>query len=152
MKRLGSYCSLFWLFFSLLICREAFRLKLGVLTKPGPGFFPFSLGLVMGILALIALYQSMGKRREEGEKSEPKGSLRWWNIVIILAALVAYAFFLETIGFLISTFLLITLLLKVVEPQRWSTALVGGLITALASTLVFNVLLRAQIPTGFLGF
>ena len=152
MKRPGLYCSLFWLFFSVLICREAYRLKLGVLTKPGPGFFPFSLGFVMGILALIVLIQSMGKRREERERTGPKAPFRWWNIVIILIALVAYAFFLETMGFLISTFLLITLLLKVVEPQPWRTALLGGLITAIASTLVFNVLLRAQIPTGFLGF
>jgi putative tricarboxylic transport membrane protein len=72
--------------------------------------------------------------------------------MIILGAIAGYAFFLEKIGFLINTFLLICLLLKVVEPQPWRTAILGGLITAVASNLVFNVIFRAQIPSGIFGF
>ena len=44
------------------------------------------------------------------------------------------------------------LLLKVIEPQSWTKALLASLITAVVSELFFNVLLRAQIPTGILGF
>jgi putative tricarboxylic transport membrane protein len=72
--------------------------------------------------------------------------------VIILAAITAYAFSLEKIGFLINTFLFICLLLKVVEPQTWKTAILAGLITSIAANLVFNVIFRTHIPTGILGF
>lgn len=145
------YCSLFWLLFSVITCHQASRLKMGELSQPGPGFFPLSVGLVMGILSLAALFLSI-RGREKKALTARHEILRWWNIVIILGALIAYALSLEKIGFLINTFLLICLLLKVVEPQPWKTAILGGLITAIASNLVFNVVLKAQIPSGIFGF
>jgi putative tricarboxylic transport membrane protein len=151
MRRVALYCNVFWLLFSLLTCIESYRLKLGDVTKPGPGFFPFGAGLIMLFLSLIALFQWMGKK-EPSEEETRKELVRWWNLVIILAATLAYALSLEKIGFLINTFLLITLLLKVVEPQTWKTSILGGVITAIAANVVFNVLFQAQIPSGILGF
>src|SRR4030042_5546521 len=149
MRRFTLYCSLFWLLFSLLICGESYRLKLGAINHPAPGFFPFSAGFVMLILSLAALFQLIRKKNNV-EKTTRQGPFRWWNIVIILAAVTAYAFSLEKIGFLVNTFLFICLLLKVVEPQTWKTAIIGGLITTVAANLIFNVIFRAQIPRGIL--
>ena len=151
MKRMLFFGNLFWLLFSLITCIESYRLKLGELHKPGPGFFPFSIGLVMLGLSLAALFQSIGKKNniQKPVRQEP---LRRWNIAIILAAIFAYALSIETIGFLITTFLFVCLMLKVVEPQTWKKAILGGLITAVAANLVFNVIFRAQIPSGILGF
>jgi len=149
--RILLYCNLFWLLFSLFACVEAYRLTLGKINNPGPGFFPFGAGLTMLILSLAALFQSMARKRKV-EKTTPQEPFRWWNIVIILAAITGYAFSLEKIGFLINTFLFICLLLKVVEPQTWKTAIIGGLITTLAANLIFNVIFRTQIPRGILGF
>lgn len=151
MRRILLYANLFWLLFSLFICVESYRLKLGAINNPGPGFFPFSAGLVMLILSLVGLFQS-DRKKNEAEKAPRQGPLRWWNIVIILAAVIAYAFSLEKIGFLVNTFLFMCLLLKVVEPQTWKTAIMGGLITAVAANLIFNVVFQAQIPSGILGF
>jgi putative tricarboxylic transport membrane protein len=149
--RIFFYCNLFWLLFSVLTCVEAYRLTLGNINDPGPGFFPFGAGLTMLILSLAALFQPMA-RKQKVEKTTPQEPFRWWNIVIILAAITAYAFSLERIGFLITTFLFICLLLKVVEPQTWKTAILGGLITTLSANLVFNVIFRTHIPSGILGF
>jgi putative tricarboxylic transport membrane protein len=151
MRRFALYCNLFWILFSLVTCVESYHLKLGAIQQPGPGFFPFSAGLLMLILSVAALFQLIKKKNYVEKKTRPE-SFRWWNIMIILGAIAGYAFFLEKIGFLINTFLLICLLLKVVEPQPWRTAILGGLITAVASNLVFNVIFRAQIPSGIFGF
>lgn len=151
MKWVKVYCSLFWLLFSVITCHQASRLKMGELNQPGPGFFPFSVGLLMGILSLAALFLSI-RGQEKKAMSAQKETFQWWNIIIILGALTAYAFSLEKIGFLINTFLLMCLLLKVVEPQPWKKAILGGLITAIGSDLVFNVILKAQIPSGIFGF
>ena len=151
MRRVALYCNVFWLLFSLIICTESYRLKLGVATKPGPGFFPFGAGLIMLFLSLIALFQWMGKK-DSLEIAVQKKPVRWWNIIIILAAIPAYTLSLEKVGFFINTFLFISLLLKVVEPQTWKTSILGGVITAIAANLVFNVLFKAQIPSGILGF
>ena len=145
------YCSLFWLLFSVVTCLEAFRLKLGGLHEPASGFFPFAIGLLTGVLALIALFQSI-KEKKERAVPQSRESFRWWNIVVILGVLMAYTLSLEKIGFLINTFLFMVLLLKVVEPQTWKRAILGGLITAIACDLAFNAILGAQIPSGMLGF
>ena len=151
MRRVALYCNVFWVLFSLLTCIESYRLKLGDVTKPGPGSFPFGAGSLILILSLIALFQWMGKK-DHSEKMVRKEPLRWWNIVIILVAIPAYGLSLEKVGFLVNTFLFITLLLKVVEPQTWKTSILWGVITAIAANLVFNVLFQAQIPSGILGF
>ena len=151
MRRILLYANLFWILFSLVTCVESYRLKLGTINAPGPGFFPFTAGFIMLILSLAALFQSI-RGREKEEKTLRQEPLRWWNIVIILATVTAYAFSLEKIGFLIDTFLFMCLLLKVVEPQTWKTSIIGGLITATAANLLFNVIFKAQIPSGILGF
>jgi len=151
MRRILLYANLFWILFSLVTCVESYRLKLGTINTPGPGFFPFGAGFIMLLLSLAALFQSIRKESDVEEKPPPE-PFRWWNIVIILAVITAYAFFLEKVGFLITTFLFMCLLLKVVEPQTWKTAILGGLITAVAANLIFNVIFQAQIPSGVLGF
>jgi putative tricarboxylic transport membrane protein len=150
-KRTRAYCNLFWLLFSLIICVEAYRLKIGTIHDPGPGFFPFGAGLIMLLLSLAALLQSVTTKQKVEETSRQE-TFRWWNIVIILATITAYALSLEKIGFLINTFVFMSLLLKVVEPQPWKTAVIGGLITTLAANVIFNVIFRTQIPNGILGF
>ena len=151
MKRIHLYCNIFWLLFSLILCIESYRLNIGAIRNPGPGFFPFCVGLVMAGLSLIAIIQSERKcERKEGSGHEEP--FRWWNIAIILAAILVYALVLETVGFLICTFLFVSLLLKVVEPQSWKATILGGLIMAVSADILFNLILQSQIPSGIFGF
>ncbi len=155
MRSVKICCSLFWLLFSVVMSREAFRLPMGVMRDPGAGFFPLLIAAMTGLLAVIALVQALRTKREQGDgsrASRPEEPFRWWNLVIIVAALSAYALTLQTIGFMINTFLFMFLLIKVVEPQSWAKSLIAALITAVTSELFFNVLLQAQIPQGILGF
>jgi hypothetical protein len=62
MRRFALYCNLFWILFSLVTCVESYHLKLGAIQQPGPGFFPFSAGLLMLILSVAALFQLIKKR------------------------------------------------------------------------------------------
>jgi len=151
MKRIIIYCNIFWLLFAILTCIESYRLKLGEINHPGPGFFPFGAGLVMIILSLMGLFITITKKEEFREVSSEE-KIRWWNIIIIIGAISGYAFSLDRVGFLINTFLFITLLLKVIEPQSWKKSIIGGVITAIAANFVFNVVFRVQIPSGILGF
>jgi hypothetical protein len=148
------YCSLFWLLFSAVMTQQAFRLPMGEMRDPGAGFFPLMIALVTGLLSILALVQALkgGKGPPEATAEVATERFRWWNIAVILAALVVYALTLTTVGFLINTFWFMLLLIKVIEPQSWTKSLVAAVITAVASELFFNVLLTAQIPKGILGF
>ena len=147
------WCSLFWLLFAVVMGLQAARLPMGEMKEPGAGFFPLLIAVVTGVLAFLALIESRkakaAPRQKEASSAEP---LRWWSLVIILVALVAYALTLEKVGFMVGTFLFMLLLVKFVEPQTWTKSLVAALITAVTAELFFNVLLTAQIPQGILGF
>jgi len=141
------------LLFALIMGQQATRLPMGEIQEPGAGFFPLVIAVVMGFLALLNLLQALkAKPGPPKEKDSPAEPFRWWNLVIILAALTAYGLTLQTVGFLINTFLFMLLLVKVIEPQTWTKSLVAALITAVVSDFFFNVLLSAQIPKGILGF
>ncbi len=153
MKRIYLYCNIFWFLFSLILCIESYRLSIGGIRNPGPGLFPFCLGFIMVGLSSIGAIQSLGRYEyEKGQTSDSQQRFRWWNIAVIIAAILGYALALETLGFLICTFIFVGLLLKVVEPQPWKVAIVGGLIAAVSSDIVFNILLRSQIPSGIFGY
>jgi putative tricarboxylic transport membrane protein len=150
-KKVDFYTGLFWVLFSLVTCIEAYRLKLGDIHQPGLGFFPFWTGIIMGILSLLVLFQSIREKETKDSmvQYEPFGS---WNIIAVLAILTAFFLSLEKVGFLINTFLFIGIMLKLVYFQSWRTTILGALGTAIAAQLLFNVLLKAQIPSGILGF
>ncbi len=151
MKRIHLYCNIFWLVFSLILCIESYRLSIGAIRNPGPGLFPFCLGFVMASLSLIGIIQSLGKY-ENGKTVDSQQPYRWWKIAVIITSILAYALALETLGFLICTFIFVSLLLKVVEPQPWKVAIVGGLIAAVSSHIIFNILLQSQIPSGIFRY
>jgi len=78
--------------------------------------------------------------------------IQWKNILSVLAAMVAYGLLLDEIGFVLVTFAFVVLLMKVIEPQSWKRAILGGAISSIASYLLFETLLKSQLPRSFLGF
>jgi putative tricarboxylic transport membrane protein len=152
MKKYDQTSSLVWLGFALLICVESFRLPLGSIHDPGPGFLPLLVGVLLAGLSVICFLQA-----RKGPSAEPKGSWysteRWKNLVWVLLALLAYAVVLDYLGFLISTFLLLIVLFRFgMEPQRWAWAIGGSVIASLSCYAVFELWLRTQLPKGILGF
>jgi putative tricarboxylic transport membrane protein len=153
MRSLKIYSSLFWLLFAVVMGHRASLLPMGEMRETGAGFFPLAIALVTGFLAILALLQALRRKKDLPEEApDAPERFRWWNIAVILAALVAYGLTLEKVGFLVNTFLFMLLLIKVIEPQSWTKSLLAALITAVVAELFFNVLLSAQIPKGILGF
>ncbi len=152
MEQRDRISSFILLVFSFLVCVESYRLPLGIgsLHDPGPGFFPFWAGVIMGVLSVLAYLKAL---RTKGEDIGPWYSQEKWKKVLwILVVLVAYAFVLERVGFVVSTFLLLFVLFRVVETQRWGLAIGGSLAVTILSYGIFDRWLRLQLPKGFWGF
>jgi putative tricarboxylic transport membrane protein len=75
----------------------------------------------------------------------------WKSLLVILGVLFGYALFLDFLGFLVSTFLLLVMLFRLVEPQRWVVAIGGSALASIASYIVFEVWLKTQLPKGIFG-
>ncbi len=146
---------LFWLIFSAFVSYASYKLGLGSLHQPGPGFLFFWTGIVTAVLSVIVVLMSLRKPSSEGAQ-EPvfgkggKGHVT--KIVLVLLALLLYALLMEPLGFLIVTLLFFLFLLGVVEKKRWFFAVMASLIVTAVSYLVFETGLQSQLPKGILDF
>ena len=90
----------------------------------------------------------MAKEREQAPKALWAG-LQWPKVVLVMAILAGYVYFLDILGFSLSAFLLIFLLLKAVKPTQWWIAIMAGVIAVLISYALFKVWLEFPSPAGF---
>ena len=144
--------SLFWLAIGIGICYGAYNLELGTLSNPGSGFIFFWAGFIMSALSLAILIQAMRKKGIPGELRKVLwAEIRWRKIIVVLAALFLYAYIFTTLGFILSTILLLIFLFKAVEPQSWTKAILGAIISTFAAYGLFHLWLGSQLPRGLLG-
>ena len=143
--------SLFWAAVGIGICCGGYNLGLGNLQEPGGGFIFFWVGVIMIGLSLGILIQAARGKAVQGELKGIWAGIRWGKVVSVLAALFIYAYLFTPLGFIPATILLLIFLFKAVEPQRWSWAILGAVISTLAAYGVFRLWLQCQLPQGLLG-
>jgi len=143
--------SLFWAAVGIGICCGGYNLGLGNLQEPGGGFIFFWVGVIMIGLSLGILIQAARGKAVQGELKGIWAGIRWGKVVSVLAALFIYAYLFTPLGFIPATILLLIFLFKAVEPQRWSWAILGAVVSTLAAYGVFRLWLQCQLPQGLLG-
>lgn len=147
--------SLIWIVVSALFCWESFDLGLGSLTEPGAGLFPFLISICFILFSAILFAASLRKRGGFSfigiRKPWPdrEGFRRIGLTVLFLAS---YVVALNDLGFVLTTFVFIFLLLRFIEPQKWPSVVLGSLLISAGSYAIFEIWLRTNLPVGFLGF
>ena len=150
MKKLDFIGSVFWLIVGLIICEESWRMKLGQFHNPGPGFLPFGAGLILagGALAVLVKTLRSGPGQDRAFWTDRR---RWPKVFLTLGCILVYGVLLESLGFLLTTFLSMGFLFRVIDPQRWRTVLMGAFFSAVGAYLIFQTWLQVELPKGFLG-
>jgi Tripartite tricarboxylate transporter TctB family len=151
MKTHDQGSSLFWLLLSVAIFIESLRLGIGTARNPGMGFMSFGASGLLGILSIILFLQTSFKKGTSKVAPLFFGTL-WKRVVFVLISLVLYSRLLPVAGFLISTFLLMTLLFWILERKKVWRVFVSSILTTGITYYVFSILLNCQFPSGLLGF
>jgi hypothetical protein len=129
---------------------EAHKLPFGIVRVPQTAFFPKTLAVLLAIFSVILAARALAgsEATQLSNKIEVEG---WIRIGLTLAALAGFALVLDHLGFLLTTFLLMVLLLRTIEAQRWYKLIAMALVTALISYAIFAWLLGVPRPRGVLG-
>jgi putative tricarboxylic transport membrane protein len=119
---------------------------------PGPGFFPFWLSLITGVLSLALFFQTTwGKSVADAAATllpERQGAMR---ILIILVALAGCLFLLDPLGFRISTFLFLVLLPLGLGEKNWWAILIFAVAGSFGVFHAFYYWLKVPLPVGMFG-
>jgi len=118
-------------------------------TTPGPGFFPFWVGLLIAGLSLINVVRSIARREALDNEIDVPGVIK---SVIISLLLLAFVMFSEEIGMLLGCFILVLLIAWVIQP-RWNRMFTLKIVATavlfpLLAYLVFGVYLNVPVPLG----
>jgi putative tricarboxylic transport membrane protein len=132
------------LLFAAVSVREASRLPLGTPGSPGPGFLPWWVGITLGLLTLFRLGQIWKAPPIRG----PGDHRRIGAVAGLVVALAVYVLLLESVGYPLCTFLLVSFILRVVAPHRWTVALGVAALAAVGTFVVFAVWLNVPLPPG----
>lgn len=142
----------FWLVFSIFVSYQSYKLGLGALHQPGPGFLFFWAGLILAALSLTIILKSFRMTAPAEKKETIFRTRNISKIVLVLISILIYGLLLESLGFLIVTVFLFLHLLGVVEKKKWSFTVLVSLIISVAAYLIFDVWLQSQFPKGILEF
>jgi putative tricarboxylic transport membrane protein len=130
----------------IFVIRSGVKLKLGTINDPGSGYVLFYTGMLMCVFAITIIAAAI---KEGGATfaSRWEGA-RWTKPLLVIACLVAFSFALNQIGFLLSAIPLMLLLLRVVDPVRWTLAIPIAVLAPLGVWWVLQRLLLIQLPSG----
>jgi putative tricarboxylic transport membrane protein len=144
--------SIFWIGIGLIFFIGALKYGIYEENAPGPGMIPF-LGAVILIflgLALIVVTRIRFRKEREQEKMffSEKDSIR--KVFLAVLATATYGITLEYLGFILTSFLFMIFSMRYIEPQKWKMVLTTSFLTAVVSYLLFQIILKVQLPHGIL--
>jgi putative tricarboxylic transport membrane protein len=153
MRKKDKTSSILFFFIGIGFIVGGIKMGLGPLNSPGAGFFPAAIGGIFSILSLsLLITASRGKSREE--QSEPfwKGEKSWVKVSLALLALVFYMFFLEYLGYILTTVLFTFFLLKYVGRKGWVVSIITAVLVSLGSYALFKIALGVPLPRGLIAW
>ncbi len=115
----------------------------GSAARPGPGYFPFGLGIILALLGLIIFVGSFFKETVDGD---PIGKIPWRSLCCIVGALIFFGYFLPRWGFVISFPLMIIITSLGSREFHWLDALLSATVLTALSYLIFIYGLDLTIP------
>ncbi|MEH7343173.1 tripartite tricarboxylate transporter TctB family protein [Bacillus sp. JJ1532] len=109
---------------------------------------PITLGFILLFLSIL-LYFNKDEQKGEGRKL-PKGEGK--VILTVLSFVLLYIFFLEILGFIITTALFLFLNSRFLGYKKWLSNVIVSLSIPLFIYLLFNSFLQISLPKGILPF
>jgi putative tricarboxylic transport membrane protein len=152
MKHRDLISGIFWLAVGMILTLWSTRYTVGSIVEPGPGFLPLGLGILLIFLSIIVL---LGARKSSPAAKVPSPSSaggEWKRVAYAVLVMIVTASFFEKVGYLITFFLLVMLLMAGAGGQSWKRILLVALFTAAGVYLVFVLLLEQPLPSGILRF
>ena len=121
----------------------ALNYSFGSSARPGPGFFPFGLGVLMAIMGSMVLFKAMVVETVDGE---PLGKWAWKPLITITATVAIFGYTLPHLGMAVALPILIIISSLAGDEFHWKDVLLNSVILTIGSWGIFIKGLNLVIP------
>ena len=129
--------------------KESFLIETGRSSDPiGPAGFPQAIILLAIVLTVISLFQTLKKRRKEQSGKPTKYVELSKEFIGLLAVIAIFALLVDTIGFVVGSFLLMLVLLFLLGERKIGKMAGVSFVVSISFTLLFGKLLSVPLPRG----
>ena len=115
----------------------------GTSARPGPGYFPFGLGILLAVLGAVVLFKSLTIETEGGD---PVGAIGWKPLILIVSSVVIFGLALPRLGMIISLPLLILISSLAGDEFKLKEVIINMVILTVGSWAIFIKGLNLVIP------
>ncbi len=124
--------------------------SMGTAARPGAGYFPLLLSIILAILGAIILFKSLTIETEGGDRI---GNIAWRPLLVIVGSITVFGFLLPRLGLFATIPVLIIMASYAGDEFSWIGVVGTSVILTVASWLIFVVGLNLTIPLWptFLG-
>lgn len=143
-KSQRDFCSgLMFIVVGVVFAVGATHYPMGGSAKPGAGYFPLILSVVMAILGAIVLFKSLTIETEGGD---PVGAIAWRPLIVIVAAIAVFGATINSLGLFLAVPILILISSLAGDEFKWVGVLITCVVLTLFSWLIFVYGLKLTIP------
>ena len=146
--------SIICLVISLWLILESSNYNYMVKYTPGPGFFPFWLGIVLSLFSMGLLIETFrkkgGKRLNELRRLPERHVLYRVGLITLLTA--GFALLMTSLGFVLSAFFFVSGILFFLERVPAVRSVITGLVMSACVYLIFEYWMQIGLPAGIFGF
>ena len=112
-------------------------------ARPGPGYFPFGLGVLLALLGSVVLFKALTIESPDGD---PIGAFAWRPLAIIIGSVMLFGFLLPRAGMLIALPVLVIGSSMASDEFSWKGSVINAVILTVMSWVVFVKGLSLTIP------
>jgi hypothetical protein len=117
--------------------------SMGTSAKPGAGYFPLILSVIMAILGAIVLFKSLTIETEGGD---PIGGIAWRPLLVIVVSIAVFGAVLPRLGMFMTIPLLIVMVSFAGDEFSWKGVIANSIVLTAFSWFVFIWGLNLTIP------
>lgn len=117
--------------------------SMGTSARPGPGYFPLILSVIMALLGAFVLFKSLTIEVEGGD---PIGHIAWRPLLVIVAAIAVFGLALPRLGLVITVPILIVMTSLAGDEFKWKGVLATAVVLTVGSWAIFVLGLKLVIP------
>ena len=134
---------LMFLVVGIVFAVGATNYSMGSSARPGAGYFPLILSVIMAILGAVVLFKALTIETEGGD---PVGDIAWRPLIVIVASIAAFGVTLPWLGMLAAVPVLIVMVSLAGDEFGWKGVIVNSVVLTAFAWFVFVWGLKLTIP------